>query len=219
MRENGSTRNQILILLKTKGPLTVSDMAEHLGVTEMAVRRHLNTLERDQLIQSQLLRQSMGRPTSQYFLTEKSEEFFPKNYHMFTLDLLQDLEELQGSEFIDSLFRNREKRLTESYQSMFQEKSLRERIETLAKLQESKGYMVEWEENSAESFTLVEHNCPIVQIANRYNQACNCELNWFRNLLDAEVQLYECKAKGGQNCVYFIRQKAENQEVIKEAIK
>ncbi|SFI87436.1 helix-turn-helix transcriptional regulator [Thermoflavimicrobium dichotomicum] len=211
MKESGSTRNQILVLLKTKGPLTVSDMAEHLGVTEMAVRRHLNTLERDQLVTSQLLRQSMGRPTSQYFLTEKSEEFFPKNYHTFTLDLLEDLEERHGEEIIEELFRSREKRLTETYQDRFKGLNLRERVEELAKLQDSKGYMVKWEENDQDSFTLIEYNCPIAQVANRYNQACSCELNWFRRLLDAEVEQYTCKAKGGQNCIYYIRPKAEQE--------
>ncbi|SEN56676.1 helix-turn-helix transcriptional regulator [Lihuaxuella thermophila] len=209
MNETGSTRKQILLMLKTNGPLTVSEMAEQLGVTEMAVRRHLNTLERDGLIGSKLLRQAMGRPTSQYFLTDKSEDYFPKSYHTFTLDLLNDLEQSHGSSIINQLFNSREKRMTETYRPEFEGKDLRERVKTLAELQDAKGYMVEWEELEDGSFKLIEFNCPISRVAHRYNQACSCEINWFQNLLDAEVERTECKAKGGQNCVYYIRAKNE----------
>ncbi|MBA4493712.1 helix-turn-helix transcriptional regulator [Paenactinomyces guangxiensis] len=207
MNETGSTRKQIMLMLKTGGPLTVSDMAEQLGVTEMAVRRHLNTLERDGLIGSKLLRQSMGRPTHQYYLTDKSEEHFPKSYHTFTLDLLNDLEQNYGPAIIDQLFKNREKRLTDLYQSEFTSQCLRDRVRALAELQDSKGYMVEWEELEDGSYKLTEFNCPIAQVANKYNQACACEINWFQNLLDAEVERSECKAKGGQNCIYYIRKR------------
>ena len=58
-----STKDEILIMLKTAGSLTVSDISKELGITEMAVRRHLNTLERDEMIKSTLVRQAMGRPT------------------------------------------------------------------------------------------------------------------------------------------------------------
>jgi predicted ArsR family transcriptional regulator len=205
--ETGSTRQQIMFMLKTEGPLTVSEMAERLGVTEMAVRRHLNTLERDGLIGAKLLRQAMGRPTNQYYLTEKSEEHFPKSYSAFTLEMLQDLEETYGPELVDQLFEKRKKRLTDAHINEFEGKSLREKVKLLADLQDHKGYMVDWEELEDGSFQLVEHNCPIAQVANRYNQACQCEISWFRNLLEADVERVECKAKGGRNCVYFIRER------------
>lgn len=205
------TRKQIMLLLKTEGPLTVSELAIKLGVTEMAVRRHLNTLERDALINSKLLRQSMGRPTNQYFLTDRSDEHFPKSYHSFTLELLNDLEENYGPELIDDLFVRREKRLIDTYQKQFQQPDLRERVKRLAELQDSKGYMVDWEEQGNGVYQITEHNCPIAQVANKFNQACNCELNWFRQLLKADVAQLECKAKGGHNCVYSIKEKKNPQ--------
>ena len=62
---SSSTRNEILNMLK-HGSLTVSEMAGKLQITEMAVRRHLSTLERDNFIASKMLRQAMGRPTNVY---------------------------------------------------------------------------------------------------------------------------------------------------------
>ncbi|WP_231564575.1 metalloregulator ArsR/SmtB family transcription factor [Thermoactinomyces sp. Gus2-1] len=145
MNETGSTRMQIMTMLKTEGGLTVSEIAERLGVTEMAVRRHMNQLERDQLIVPQLLRKSMGRPSNQYFLTERSEQYFPKMYAGFAMEILKDLEENYGEEMIQSVFKNREKRLLKEHLSDFQGKSLDEKVRRLAELQDEKGYMVKWE--------------------------------------------------------------------------
>lgn len=199
-------------MLKTEGFMTVSDMAKKLEITEMAVRRHLGTLEKEGLIATKLLRQSMGRPTHQYFLTEKADELFPKSYHSLTLELLHDLESSEGPERIDRLFEIRKERLTEEYRSLFAGKDLAERVATLAELQDKKGYMTTFRELDDGTFELVEYNCPIAKVAKHYNQACSCELGWFRNLMgtDAIVERTECKAKGEQNCVYHIRQKKEH---------
>lgn len=186
-------------------------MAKQLGITEMAVRRHLHTLERDGLIQSTLVRQSMGRPANLYSLTSAAEELFPKNYHTLTLELLDDICETDGKEVVDELFRRREKRLTNTYARQFDGKNLEDRVKELAELQNSKGYMVEWDKLGEGRYTFVEYNCPIAQVANRYNQACRCELGFFRNVLGgARVERPECKAKGGTNCVYYIE--AERKE-------
>jgi predicted ArsR family transcriptional regulator len=205
MNEASSTRHQIMLMLKTEGALTVGEIAERLGVTEMAVRRHIHTLERDGLIESKLLRQAMGRPTNQYYLTEKSEDYFPNSYSLFTLDLLQDLERNHGREMIEEVFKNREKRLTEAHRAELEGLDFHDKVKRLAELQDQKGYMVKWKQLEDGSYQLIEFNCPIAQVANHYNQACQCELNWFRSLLDADVERLECKAKGGQNCIYTIR--------------
>src|SRR5690606_9215738 len=109
-----STRNLILHLMKTKGSLSVNELAGHLGITEMAVRRHVNTLERDGYISASLLRQAMGRPTHVYALTDAAEELFPKNYHLLTVDLLQDLHETDKST-VDRLFERRKDKLVRKY--------------------------------------------------------------------------------------------------------
>lgn len=207
MKDTGSTRKQIMMMLKTEGALTVSEMAERLGVTEMAVRRHINTLERDRLIESKLLRQSMGRPTNQYFLTEKSEQFFPKQYADFTLEILTDLEKNHGSEIIEEVFKNRAERILNTNLPKFKGKSLEERIKMLADLQDKRGYMIKWKKQEDGTFQFIEFNCPISMISSEYKQACKCELEWFAELLDAEVERIECKTDNGQNCVYLIREK------------
>lgn len=204
--EGTSTRDQILHMLKVKGSLSVSDMAVDLGITEMAVRRHLNTLERDSLIKSTLVRQAMGRPTNVYSLSQEADELFPRNYSHLTLDFLRDLQEMDGMGKVEMLFRRRENRLEETYRTQVQG-DLEERVAKLAELQNDKGYMVEWEKvESGDGYRIQEFNCPISQVAREYNQACSCELSLFRRVLKANVEQTSCMAKGGEKCVFEIKE-------------
>lgn len=204
--EGTSTRDQILHMLKVKGSLSVSDMAVELGITEMAVRRHLNTLERDNLIKSILVRQAMGRPTNVYSLSQEADELFPRNYSHLTLDFLRDLKDIDGVGKVEALFRRRENRLEEAYGPQVQG-DLEQRVATLAELQNEKGYMVEWEKDpTTGSYLIKEFNCPISQVAREFNQACTCELSLFRRVLKADVEQTTCMAKGGDKCVFHIKE-------------
>ncbi|MGO4270443.1 helix-turn-helix transcriptional regulator [Paenibacillus sp. TAF58] len=201
-----STRKVILSMLKTQGPLSVHDISKQLGITEMAVRRHIHSLEKDDLLETKLVRQAMGRPTNVYTLAPQADELFPKKYMQLTLDLLDELAEGEGQEKIERLFEGRQAKLEFRYQSRMNEKSLEERVAELAAIQNENGYMVDWSQLGEDAYMFSEHNCPITQVANRFTQACQCELALFRNLLDANVERTECLAKGASKCVYIIRQ-------------
>nr|WP_280521306.1 transcriptional regulator [Paenibacillus mangrovi] len=204
-----STRDKILQLLKTKGDLSAKEITEFIGITSMAVRRHINTLEKDGLIESKTIRQPMGRPTAIYHLTEQAETFFPNKYHTLTLDLLSELELDAGSEMVDRLFDRRGESLRRNHATKMQGKSFAEKVKVLAEIQNDNGYMVELEKNSENEYTLMEYNCPISQIAKKYNHACTCEMKMFESLLGAEVGRTECLAKGDKKCVYTIKNKME----------
>lgn len=207
MDQRSPTRQRIITLLKMDAPLTVSELAGRLGITEMAVRRHLNLLERDSLIQSRLERRRMGRPTHHYFLSKQSESLFPKGYEGLTLGLLGDLETLDGTEKVELLFERRKKRLSDQYQARFEGKGFGERVQTLAGLQDELGYMVRMEQLEEESYLLTQHHCPLSEVASRYPQLCDCEQGWFEKMLDAEVGRTECKSSGGWKCSYRIRKR------------
>ncbi|NHN31363.1 helix-turn-helix transcriptional regulator [Paenibacillus agricola] len=202
-----STRRTILTMLKTQGNLAVSEIAKQLGITEMAVRRHLNTLERDGLIDSRLVRQAMGRPTNLYFLTENADELFPKNYHNLTLDLLGELAAEAGELQVQLLFERRKDKMIGRFEEQMRGKPLADRVKALADIQNANGYMASWDTAEAGGYIINEHNCPISQVANQYNHACHCELLMFETLLDANVQRTECLVKGGLKCSYTIQDK------------
>jgi predicted ArsR family transcriptional regulator len=207
--EQLSTRRQLLHLLKTHGSCGISELSKQLGITEMAVRRHVHTLERDGLIRSNLVRQAMGRPMYRYCLTPKADDIFPKNYPQLTLDLLSELEEQTGGpEIIDLMFQGRRDKLEARYRQRMQDNPLQDRVVELTSIQNSGGYMTEWQPaEEAGAYHMHEYNCPIAQVANRYRQACKCEQQLFETLLDAQVERTECLAEGGGRCTYAIRPK------------
>ena len=62
----GSTRRRILNTLKKSDGLTADQLAALLGVTSMAVRKHIAALERDGLVESTTVRRAIGRPANVY---------------------------------------------------------------------------------------------------------------------------------------------------------
>lgn len=205
--QSSSTRDHILKLLKKQQQLTVASMAKELGITEMAVRRHLNILERDGIVTSEMIRQPMGRPTNVYSLSKSGEELFPRNYADLTLGFLKDIEELAGKDTIDALFKKRKERFKEQYQQQMDGKPFEERIETLAQIQNQAGYMVEWEMDEEGGYLFKEYNCPISKIAKEYPIACHYEQALFREVLGAkDVECEACIALDStSHCFYKIK--------------
>lgn len=206
-QENGTTRRTIITLLKMKGPLTIGALAEELGITEMGVRRHVLQLESEGLARNKVVRQPMGRPMHLYSLTERAEDHFPKNYHNLALELLRELDHNSGTDAVNVLFEGRRRRLLAQYSPMMERRTLGERVAELSAIQNSGGYMAEWERQEDGSYTLREFNCPIRQVAVQYRRACQCEQHLFEELLDARVTRSECMADGGQCCRYSIKPK------------
>nr|WP_156282009.1 metalloregulator ArsR/SmtB family transcription factor [Paenibacillus sp. NEAU-GSW1] len=200
-----STRETILQLLKTNGELSAKDLTEQLGITGMAIRRHLEGFEKNGLLKTRLIRQAMGRPTALYSLTEQAEQFFPKKYNTLALDLLSELAAESGEDTIHVLFDRRKETLLSKYAPALENKQLSEKVAALAQLQNDNGYMVQWEQQNEDEFVLKEHNCPIADVANKYNHACQCELQLFQSLLNADVTRTECLAKGDMKCEYQIK--------------
>jgi predicted ArsR family transcriptional regulator len=206
MAKEASTKQQILHMLKKEGTLSANEIAQHLKISDIAVRKHLHSLEKDRLIEPRLIRQAMGRPLNVYSLTGDAEKEFPRNYADISLGFLNDLRDLQGEETVDLLFDRREERLKENYGERVRGSSLGQLVEQLARIQDDRGYMAEWhKDEQTGSYMLTEYNCPIHDIAHQYNKACSSELSLFRELLGAEVEQLECKAKGGKKCVYAIK--------------
>lgn len=205
-----STRDKIMHMLKINGELSAKEITEQLGITGMAVRRHIAALERDHLIESTTVRQPMGRPAAVYRLTNKAEDYFPKSYQTIALDLLGELEEEAGEQMVNRLFELRQHSLFKKYKKAMSGKSLEERVAILASIQNENGYMANWTKQDDNEYVLTEYNCPIFQVAGKYNHACTCERNLFATLLEAEVERSDCLAKGDGKCVYHIRFQEEN---------
>jgi predicted ArsR family transcriptional regulator len=184
--------------------MTAKDLGEALGITSMAVRRHLSALERDDLITATTVRRPMGRPTFVYSLTALADDLFPKNYPQLTIGLLDDIRTLDGDEKLDVLFQRREERLASAYAPRLEGKGLEERVAEIARIFDENGNLTEWEKVDG-GYKLTWHNCAIYKISQRFSQACNHEEKLLRRLLDADVLRVNHAAKGDTCCAYVIR--------------
>lgn len=201
-----TTKEKLINLLKKETKMTVNQMAQALEITEMAVRKHLNILERDSFIHISEMKQPVGRPVQVFSLTPQADVLFPKNYDNLTVDFLNDLQEIQGDEIIDQLFENRSKRLASKYSSYLKHSfSNEEMVETLKDIQIEKGYMADVIKIDDNQFELIEHNCPIYEVSKKFRQACNCETNMFKEVLNTNnVQRTSCKVDGDNHCHFLI---------------
>ncbi len=201
-----TTKDKILDLLKKQTQMTVSQLAQELTITEMAVRKHLNALEKDSLLKISEEKRPVGRPVQFFSLSPEADRLFPKNYDNLTVDFLHDLQEMQGSEIIDQLFENRKKRLAGKYQPLLAKAvANEERINILRAIQEDKGYMADVVQIDQQQFELIEHHCPIFEVARNFKQACRCETNMFKEVLHTEnIQRTTCKADGDNHCHFLI---------------
>jgi predicted ArsR family transcriptional regulator len=201
-----STKDKILELLKKTGFMSVNDLTERLDITHMAIRKHLNQLEKGDLIQSSELKQPMGRPLHLYSLTDRGERLFPKNYEGITLEFLRDLENAHGAKLVEELFKKREERLTEEISARLTHLPNSDKVKELVRIQNEKGYMADFTQPDANSFELVEHNCPILAVAKEYTVACSCETRMFQEILTtAKVTRTSCKTEGDHACKFSIQ--------------
>ena len=74
-----STRGQVLSLLRA-GNRTVNEIADELQITDNAVRAHLVSLERDDLVQRKGMKPGVRRPHVSYGITPDAEQMFAAAY-------------------------------------------------------------------------------------------------------------------------------------------
>lgn len=204
------TRRRILMLLKDKRELTADELASLLGISAVAVRRHLTKLEGDQLVTYEEIQRGMGRPSYVYRLGEAAASFFPRRYEELAVNVLETIQELYGVDAIDAIFRMRTSHVLEKYRREINGKSLDTRLDQLTRLREADGYMSSWELSATGSYVLREANCPIFHVAEGCDSACEHDLVMLTDLLNADVVRTSHLAKGDGACCYEVRPKPQS---------
>jgi predicted ArsR family transcriptional regulator len=190
-------------LLKRRGGLTAAEIARELGVTAVAVRKHLSALEAEGLIVLASRAGARGRPALIYAVSEAGEALFPQGYHQLVVDILEDLSSSQGDQQLERLFSRRNERLAQTYRVRLADKPFREAVQELARARDDDGYMASVEEDKG-GLVLSEHNCPILDVAQRFPHACQCERELFERVLNASVRREDSMIEGGSSCRYRI---------------
>src|SRR5258708_9002228 len=90
----GSTRMEVLELLRRRGRSSAETIAGDLGVTPNAVRQHLTNLERGGFVVSHPVRSGRGRPSLLFSLTERADSVFPKRYGQLATMVLHEVHQI-----------------------------------------------------------------------------------------------------------------------------
>jgi predicted ArsR family transcriptional regulator len=204
-----TTRQEILSLIKRRGPMTVQELSRTLEITPMGVRQHLAILERDGYVQSNGVRRGQGRPSRVYCITLEGDKMFPRTYEQLSMALLEDLRAVDGDAKIDALFEHRRQRQVEAYRTRMAGQEFPEKVATLAKIRDEEGYVAEHAQTDKDTFVLIEHNCPIRAVADPYRQACKCEMALFQEALGGDVTRTDYILGGAPHCRYIITRPRE----------
>jgi predicted ArsR family transcriptional regulator len=113
-----TTRRELLLLLRTRPGITATDAADALSLSAVAVRRHLDLLVSDGLVERiPASPAGVGRPPARWRLSPAGLELFPRRYDGFALDLLDDLAEEAGAEVVRAVLARRTGKLVAAYEA------------------------------------------------------------------------------------------------------
>ena len=203
-----ATKEEILQYLLKFPQVTAQDLAEALGLSPQAIRRHLKDLELDNFVEYQIVQEGRGRPQYRYCLSKQGHEYFPNGYNEFAVSFLDTLVETVGEQQVGEVLRKQWERKADEYRQSLGSGSLFKRVTKLVELRRQEGYMAELhclEQKTPEKYILAEHNCAISDVAESYPTVCGHELEMFAAILpDCSVERTQWMNQEGHTCGYLI---------------
>ncbi|WP_394154044.1 helix-turn-helix transcriptional regulator [Vibrio maritimus] len=196
--------DHIIDIIKREGAVTAKRIAERLGITTMGARQHLQSLEEDGLLRFEDVKVKVGRPNRHWSLTAQGHARFSDRHSDLTIQFIDAIENVFGSEGLEKVSKEREFNTLTTYQPHFDQlPDLQSKVQKLTELREKDGYMAELEQTN-DGFVLIENHCPICKAASRCEALCQSELNVFQALVgsDVNVERDEHIVRGARRCVY-----------------
>lgn len=199
--------DDLLLLLKTQGPLTTGAVASRLGITVQGARQRLERLAARGLTEARPERAGIGRPRACWSLGPAAAARFPDAHDQVAVELIEGIREELGEAALERLIARREAAQRQRYlATLAAESDLARRVARLAEERSREGYMAEVR-REGEDLLLVEHHCPICAAARACQGFCRAELALFRLVLSplATVEREAHLLAGEARCVYRIR--------------
>ncbi len=203
-----STRNRVARSILDHGPSTVAELAGRLGLTHAAVRRHLDALAADEVVEAREQRvygaRTRGRPAKVFALTDCGRDAFDQSYDKLAADALRWIQErFGGDEAVVAFARARIAAQAEGYRQAVESAAPEERTEALAKALSADGYAAT-ARSAPVGEQLCQHHCPVAHVAEKFPQLCEAETEIFSQLLGTHVQRLATIAHGDGVCTTFI---------------
>lgn len=212
--EATGTRERVLALLLELGPTTPTGLAERLGLSAAAVRRHLDALLADGTVTTREPRRrgtvGPGRPARLYALTDRGHAAGPSGYDDLAVGALRFLAEHGGEQAVAGFAQARVAELETRHRDRLAALPVEQRPAALAEALSADGYAASLS-GQGMGVQLCQHHCPVSHVAREFPQLCDAETAALGRLLDVHVQRLATIAHGDGVCTTYIPTGKANQ--------
>jgi predicted ArsR family transcriptional regulator len=210
--DDAPTRERVAHTILQDGPSTAAGLAERLDLTPAAIRRHLEQLLEEGLIEAREPRvhghRGRGRPARVFAVTDAGRDAFYQAYDDLAVSAMRFLAENGGPEAVAAFARRRVGELEERYAPAVTAAPEEKRAEVLAEALTEDGYAASVREARAGTertgLQLCQHNCPVAHVAAEFPQLCEAETEVFARLLGRHVQRLATIAHGDGVCTTHV---------------
>ena len=208
-----STREQILRYVRGRRETTVAQLAESLHLSQQAVRRHLDGLRADGLVDVKQERHGVGRPTLLFYTTERGEELAGRTYLQMLTRVFKHLEKLDasqvggadGRQVLEQVFSGIATEMAADHLSEVHGSTLVQRIDEASKALEREGIVDSWEKLEDGTYQIVNEECPYLRLAEMSDAACRSDKRSIELLIGTEVEQTLRIVDGAPVCEYIVR--------------
>lgn len=208
---DAGTREHVLRLIVAQGPVAAGDLADALGLTAPAVRRHLALLESEgQIVARQAVghaKRGRGRPAKNYVATESAHAGLSAATADLAVQALEYLARVAGRPSVEGFAEDRAGALERRYRPVLDQADPQPgaRAQALARALTADGYEATTRPVAgAVSIQLCQGHCPVRPVATAFPELCEAETRAFSRLLGVHVQRLATLAGGGHACTTSI---------------
>ena len=213
------TRARVARLILELGPSTASVIGNRLGLTPAAIRRHLDNLLAEGLIETRTARtyasRGRGRPARLFAITDAGRSAFEHAYDDLASSALRFLAQTGGPAAVEEFARHQVAELERRYGPTVAAAPPGERVQALADALSTDGYAASAvaapapgqdakDAASAVGEQLCQHHCPVAHVAAEFPQLCEAETEAFSRLLGVPVRRLATIAHGDGICTTHV---------------
>jgi predicted ArsR family transcriptional regulator len=199
-------KRRILERVKRSDSITAPELAAEFGLTDTAVRQHLEAMEPLGLVVRSVGPPSgRGRPPVRWSAGAASAALFPDRHGELTVELIDAIRDAFGDDGVDAVIAARTRHQRDAYRSAIGNVPVSVRVRRLASIRSAEGYLADVTEDG-DAFVLTEHHCPICDAATSCQGFCRNELELFQDVLGSEavVERTSHLLSGDTRCAYRI---------------
>jgi predicted ArsR family transcriptional regulator len=201
------SRRAILTTLKRRGPASIAQLADALGLTGEAVRQQLLQLHRDGWVEARILRSEerarTGRPATIYRLSEAGDHLFPKLYDTLSVEMIDAVAEEIGSDALTRILSRISDDRVNSVGAGLRGLTLAQKVNALKSWYLDDDPFMDVD-TSGGAYRLKERNCPFLNTAMRRPVLCSVSVNALTRILGFRVVREEKFQDGDGRCVFRV---------------